>query len=405
MRSSREIIMQDQTAPHAPLKNDAKDYLSKATEHWEKIINNEEDTVYAVVFPRAVEAGGEVDQSVMIEDPLDKVTRIFLRHGNPESSKTLETGFETMAGNEAMPMADYQMIVRRRFLEVIRDIGIQASPYETIDQDEVIVRLSFDPHGQVLQILAEKQKYKMPFVEEVYEELEPLGRLAGGRPMENRLGVSVVGYGTYKIETAHEFEPFRLVDQIRIMRGWLNDWMDLGEMQAQGVISLWCLSDRQEELENLRQEYSFLDCIRPCHVRDGQIRDYYGEEIAFLFSFATYFTRSLIPLGLISVIYYICRYFIPADVGGYAKTSLGLVFGLWSALFFGGFDFRASRYKQMWGVTTVQERAMTWPYSFFLLDSYFFARLLADFFTSLLACSLTFLLLWPFDWSTTATTT
>jgi anoctamin-10 len=56
----------------------------------------------------------------------------------------------------------------------------------------------------------------------------------------------------------------------------------------------------EEKLKDLVNVWKFrLSC--PWYVPEEQIRMYYGEKIALYFSFLSYYTQMLFPMGIISI--------------------------------------------------------------------------------------------------------
>lgn len=325
----------------------------------EDVVLDDEDATFVFVFPRAAELGGPVQRLQVVEDPYARAERIFIRLHNHSSKETMVKGFERFTRPVSMEV--YQADIRMKFLEVLVSAGLKVSDFESIDGDEVFLKVSLNRSGTVIKQLAERMSYNMPVKPEAYKILEPFGIYPGGKPMENDDGEVVPAYMPFTMEMESVFGPFREVDEIRILRSFFADWIDLGEMKHQQVIETYFVSSDFESIIALSQDFASLRNIwkLPGNTQRGLLRNYFGERIAFVFRWQSFYTQSLVPLAIIGGGYFIAVKFVHVNPNNlkYFQIAMAVVLAVWAAVFGQLFNLRTSRTKQLWGMQNFQEEA------------------------------------------------
>lgn len=303
-----------------------------------------------VIFPRSRHFGGTVDPDQMVEEPLKKARRIFLNPDNPLSHNALER--LKYVGEEPISMELYQQDIRARFLEILEASGIEASQFPSIDEDEDFVKVYLPLKGEAIEHLAESLKFQMPFKKEAYESVEEHGPHLGRKPLANADGRVVVAHAPYDRRSKHLFEDFSQMDAIRILRHWFNLWVQMDEMESQGIIKCTfpCpVASQIRELHDtglhIRNWFNpfFSNLIHP-------LRAYFGEEITFYFKYAAYLIYSFLPLSGLGLVFFLIRGFMPPSSIDSVKTALACLISIWAACISQMFSRHASRVQQLWNV-------------------------------------------------------
>ena len=185
------------------------------------------DCTMALVFPR------EVDQDKIVEEPYEKLKRIFIATGNEHSSDKFAELTKRL-DDEALPLAEYQTHVRRFLIEIVAESGLVMSSFPSVDEDEDFLKIYLPLDGPVIQHMAEHLEYTMPYKESVYKQVKEHGPYPGKEPMRDIQLRPLVAWDKFTVEDASRFEDFSMRDSIRILEFWLDQWVSLDEMERQG---------------------------------------------------------------------------------------------------------------------------------------------------------------------------
>lgn len=299
---------------------------------------DDDQASYVLVFPRAKEEGGEVDLAVPVKDPKAAWQRIFLGHTDKVP--------EELRGKTASQEL-YQSKVRDQVLKVLGMSGFIVSPVESVDGDEVFVKIHLDTTGTMIKKLATQFRYKLPVKEEYYKEF-------GGKPMKNADGVEAPLYLAYHQDEAERFKDFTHIDEVRLIFKHLLTCMNLPEMCQQNIISGHFPGANFTSVSALNASWAGWGALThiPDDTHDEMVRDYFGEEICFFFKFFALYVQFLGALGFVSVIC-LFRHF-----SGFSQTQrdtvlsyFGLVLVVWENVFHKKATACANRSFQAWGMT------------------------------------------------------
>lgn len=305
--------------------------------------------------------GGVVDEEIMLEDPYEKAKLIFDRPMNVASRVNMASFAEFQVG--AMSMADYQEKVRAKFLDLLMRTHLMISSFDSIDGDEVFLKVGLNRHGQVIKELAERYKYSMPFRAEAYEDMPPWGNIAGGAPMKNNDGDSVYAHDEYSVEHAELFQPFRDIDEIRLILTRLDRWVDIEELVRQRVITGYFPAIAPKAQRKLCKTWAnpYRLLSPPGRAAEFEVRDYFGEEVAFFFVWMRFAIWGLAVLFVPSMAIYILR-IVMNQTSASPKTTRLVQKGFscfvlfWAAGFSRAWVHHATRVKQVWGMQNYEFR-------------------------------------------------
>lgn len=318
------------------------------------------DAEVCFVFPRGDSLGGVVNEEEMVENPYEEARKIFYRPMNPASEATLESLDELKRG--PMTMSDYQQVVRDKLLELLMRTHMFLDSFDSIDGDEAFLKIGLNPFGEVIKELAERYRYYMPYNREAYVGMPDWGHIPGGVPMTNKEGVEVFAYSEYQSANDIYFQPFRSVDVIRIINMRLNRWVNIEEMEKQCVISMYFPVISMQQLRILCRSWANplkLFSSPWSHEALLDVRDYFGEEVAFFFLWLGYCIGKLCLLCPPALIYFIANY---TNSGGSQRTVriLEKIFTcvtlFWAASLTRFWEHHTARVRQAWGMQNYEER-------------------------------------------------
>ena len=154
----------------------------------------------------------------------------------------------------------------------------------------------------------------------------------------------------------HLREDFTQMDAIRILRHWFNLWVQMDEMESQGIIKCTfpCpVASQIRELHDtglhIRNWFNpfFSNLIHP-------LRAYFGEEITFYFKYAAYLIYSFLPLSVVGLVFFLIRGFMPPSSIDSVKTALACLISIWAACISQMFSRHASRVQQLWNAAALE---------------------------------------------------
>merc|ERR1719171_2093455 len=105
-----------------------------------------------------------------------------------------------------------------------------------------------------------------------------------GRTPRNRYGDKVYAFAEFR-QHLGLYQPFRDADRYRLLVGRLERFIDLGELVRQNVLAEHFVPHVHDQIQDLGCEWASLShCYRvPRPELEDKIRDYFGEEVAWIF--------------------------------------------------------------------------------------------------------------------------
>ncbi|CAE8652158.1 unnamed protein product [Polarella glacialis] len=326
------------------------------------IVLDDAGASYVVVFPRGVGVGGTVDLLAEVEDPLEKCRKVFKDRKTAHIDLSDE-GFGTFAHGSPVSMPVFQQVVREQFMHVAQVCGLKAESFLSIDEDEVFVKISLDRDGQVIRNFAEKVQYKVPLKSEAYEGEEALGTYPGNEPMRTSHGRAVPAYHAYTKDLDDKLEPFRQVDEIRLIEKCLSEYLDLKNLVEAGVASACFPAANHEQVMELFSEWGSPKKILqlPNSHHDDKVRDYFGEDIAFFFKWYAFYIRMLVPLAVLGAVAFLRR--VPQfEASLVTQRLIQIAFGFivicWSSVFNKMYTRLSASTAQRWGMKDFESSAI-----------------------------------------------
>lgn len=342
------------------------------------VLVDDDDANYVLVFPKEMSENGDVDPDEIIHEPLEACKRIFERRSNPDSHCTMSINGELreefkLLDHGPVRAALYQSIVRETIVRILSEAGLKLTAFQSIDKDEVFVKIALPLDGETVRRLATRYKYQVPYTLQAYQNAKDSVSVVSTAAFNedniprNKKGMDIFAYGAYGgQENDADLSDLRPIDVDRLLIMYLDEWMDLSALESQNVIAKHFPAASYDQVMNLHAVWSDWRLMTnfPSHDAEEEVREYFGEKITFFFHWFSFYTAFLVPLaaaGFICALRRVPALHISQDVGHYMQMLFALTSICWSQIFNISFQRRSSRYKQRWGMKDYEERAMDRP--------------------------------------------
>eukprot|EP00927_Polykrikos_kofoidii_P071020 TRINITY_DN67361_c0_g1_i1.p1 TRINITY_DN67361_c0_g1~~TRINITY_DN67361_c0_g1_i1.p1 ORF type:complete len:835 (-),score=142.37 TRINITY_DN67361_c0_g1_i1:112-2616(-) len=328
-----------------------------------EVLRDEKDATVAFVFTREESVGGSINPDEIIEEPFESAKCIFVRKTCKESQATMDTGFEALRAGDVKASV-YQEVIRAKLVELLTNHGFKLETALTLDNDEIIMKICVPRDGEILATWAHNNHYLVPVKPQMYKDMPPEGHFyPGGDMPKNVDGVSVPAYVEYDATFAEEhagmLEPFKEVDEIRLIMMHLDHYVNVSELVDQNIISRLFYCSKYNTLIHMYAHWAKMSNFWhiPSYQDDDMLRDYFGEQITFKFLFLAYFIRAMGVLGVFGVICHVLVLPPFVEMFGFTaanrdsiKLSYVVVNILWAACFMLLWKAYVKRRRQRWGM-------------------------------------------------------
>lgn len=321
--------------------------------------------------PGSVDTKGKAKD---VKDPMKEMRKIFTHPRATDHVSTFNDGFPEFLESdgyepkESVSTELYHDTIRKKLLRILSCSGIQLSHRESCDKDEVFVKVWIDHDGEVIKSMAKSYRWVMPFKETAYEDFHS-GDTHGMPPTNNSFDQGepekVVAHTEYQEGHAHLLQPFRRSDERKLLHIFMAEWMDLQQMQMQGVISNHFLRTSVRETAGLDDEWGSFAKVWNLPDDDNldNVREHFGDQIAFFYGWLNNFIRGFALLAVAAFIVWVSREYYHAQGLVVPQRVLQGIFCvvlfLWTPWMFGLFRDTNKRKCQKWdsdgpGFTLIQ---------------------------------------------------
>mmetsp|Transcript_70387 Transcript_70387/g.228831 ORF Transcript_70387/g.228831 Transcript_70387/m.228831 type:complete len:784 (-) Transcript_70387:139-2490(-) len=229
------------------------------------------------------------------------------------------------------------------------DAGIEMHKFTSEDCDELFVCVKVS--DALASSLAEMGGYPLELKPDSLERLHI--KLADKRnlvPAFVNCDMELSRHGWFamyeKPEQSGEFSILRPVDRMRLLHNKITDYLDLHELQRTGLLKDMFPAHNKKSLVLLLESWAnFRHMLSPAQPFD-EIRDYFGEAVAFYFLFLGFLVKGLLWLLVPSLA---CS---ALWLLGYADAAQGIFCGClvtWSTVLNKCWKRRQTYYSTKWG--------------------------------------------------------
>lgn len=299
---------------------------------------------------------------------------------------------KVLQGKGRVTKEAYFEVVRDTIVKLLAASNFTLESFGSVDGDELFLKIGLDTENKILPRLADRYLYAMPFKNAAYKDMpSKVGEKISGAPPApptNDLGAAPA-YEIYKDESEQGdadkklgFDEFQPIDKIRLASHRVSSLMSINELRKQKVITKFFVATSEADLGKFDSWVGktpgelfwlcinpFKFCINPFEfccpsaklccpsaqdsaLVNDDIRNFFGEEIAFFFIFYEYLIKMMIPLGVVGFFVQIIQYEgfnIDYDTENTAKRYFGYAIVFWASYMQVNFNKTASAYVQRWG--------------------------------------------------------
>ncbi|KAF4667585.1 Anoctamin [Perkinsus chesapeaki] len=305
----------------------------------------DDDCDYVLVMPIRVPSGREdpVEWNSTVKDANAEARKIFKRRGDTVSDFDIDSSFP----KGSMSLLELSKKIRQKLLDLLRgsEFGLHLDTLVSIDKDEVFLKLRIT--DEAVRQLAASEGYRMPL-------------RAGAKykpPINPRSKEPVPAYAEYFSTRSSDtiFEDFRQVDRIRLILRRLQLFVDVTELVRLQIIHHGFPVHKHLDVQELSSDWAEVANFWkiPCHKYDNDIRNYFGEEVAFLFTWLAFYTRGLcLPALIGGLLFFRREQFTGWSLTVQREVQIGyaVFMACWAAFFHEFFRRKQARNVQLWGM-------------------------------------------------------
>lgn len=252
---------------------------------------------------------------------------------SPRSEDSESTGIK---------MGDFRSALVQDICEHLPPKGFDIAAFASVDNDELFLCIGLRNEVTIKQHL---QRYgmKLQLRPECIEKLDidqPPDEIESSPPLiryDRRLAENVFGSGStdldvYKNWGQHGGRPVIIsgTDRIRIIHQHLNGLLNLDYAVSNKLLVQWYPAHNESRLAELEQSWARWSLLSDITVRQpvSAIRDYYGSRVAFIFAWMGTYTKMLVCLLPVALVWTFLNLFTKHYVGKTDFWHRGSVMGI-----------------------------------------------------------------------------
>lgn len=258
-----------------------------------------------------------------------------------------EEGLEESFSNK-MNFEDYSCAVRTLLIKLLAGpkFALNMEKFASYDLDEVFLTIRLPRKEDGLRQYAAHFSYSMPLSDFAYEKI-------GIHVPRDSEGKKMRTYAHFIPDYRDYFENFRQADKLRLLDAQLEKYINVEALMKQNVLAdhftshYWrTVDDMGEEWGNPWKWYKM-----PKHHNEDKVRDYFGEEVAWIFVWQTMYCRALLFPALLGILVYLRRYLgTHSTVACVIQLSFAGVMGAWVTVFNATYLRNEARVRHRWGM-------------------------------------------------------
>lgn len=249
---------------------------------------------------------------------------------------------------QEMNREEYISAIRKLIIELLvgSHFGLLVSATPSVDGDELLLKLSLPHNNSTIQQYAANLGYKMPLSDAAYERIK-------SDICRDDMGTKMRAVAEFVPEHPECFQPFTTLDRLVLLRARLDKFIDLDGLLKQGAISghfpLHNYTEVTAMCKNWANPCSWF--WLPTHEVDHSVRKYFGEEVAWMYVWQSYFTKGLMIPAVVGAGVHYCRFFLSVATQHKLQFGYAIFMGLWCTWFNSYYDRKESRLQAHWGMS------------------------------------------------------
>merc|ERR1719420_2126808 len=189
-----------------------------------------------------------------------------------------------------MTLEEYHEEVTKLLVKILAgpDFGFEMDSFPSIDHDEIFLKARIPRDDLTLCQYAAHFDYFMPLSDVAYSSH------GLNVPLDSR-GGEVRAYAQFVPERKEYFQPFRQTDRIRLIRARIDKYFDLRFLNEQNILVEHFPAHHWDKVVEMCDDWAnpWRWYRLPERENEDQVRDYFGEEMSWIFVWQACYSRAL----------------------------------------------------------------------------------------------------------------
>jgi len=277
-------------------------------------------------------------------DGVQRASAIFQDPSRPQlvSESEIQDLFSTK-----MTLDEYHEEVTKLLVKILAgpDFGFEMACFPSIDHDEIFLKLRLPRDDTTLSQYAAHFGYFMPLSDVAYNGLSLDVQL-------DSLGREVRAYAQFVPERMDCFQAFRQIDRIRLIRARIDKYFDVQLLLDQNILVEHFPTHHWDSVVEMCDAWAnpWRWYQLPERENEDHVRDYFGEEISWIFVWQACYSRALILPACLGGILFFRRYFMTMYAEHILETSFAVLMSIWASIFIRYYERYEAILRQSWGM-------------------------------------------------------
>lgn len=252
-----------------------------------------------------------------------------------------------------MTKEEFHAEVRQQLLKLLSGskCGFKLQSKISIDEDEIFLLIELAAHEAQRQI-ADWEEIRMPVSADAYPGNKKCPTIEYSEG--NFIGDTYAPiYMPYQLHYDSKFQAFKEIELIRLIRNRMMEYVDLEELEASGIMIKMFPVHKWMKLKKFEDQGWSRVCAC-CQCPSGrsvdEVREYFGEEVAFFFDWFNYYTRMLFLPALIGAVIFFRRFVLEKTVQRCVAIGFAAFMCFWSSYFTSAYQQHALLKSTQWGM-------------------------------------------------------
>jgi hypothetical protein len=241
--------------------------------------------------------------------------------------------------------------------------GLSSRVFWSRDRDQIFCLIQADE--QDVMVAAEREAFKLQFDRSIDVDDAAHNGCHAYTPFKHDANLLCL-FQKYSTEGGRE-SVFRTVDRLKLIDHHMKEVINIDKLLERGVCASYFPIHESDLLAELESRWKRWGSLMRNEVPLGDVRDYFGEQIAFYFAWIAYYTDALFAPSAIGCAVFVWQMLERSgtiDVGDWEGTGtciFAALMALWSTFLLEFWKRRQSVLALRWGTDDFEENEVNRP--------------------------------------------
>jgi len=223
------------------------------------------------------------------------------------------------------------------------EFGFNVVEFTNAEGDRVFWRIEMEKDAAAQY--AAHYRYPVSLNDDAYKK-------ADQRVPENWNGDPVYAYFPYVPKFDGLYKPLTQIDRLKLMRMRLERYVNLDALLEQHVLLQHYANHNLDEISTLVSSWASISRWYrfPPFERIDEVKEYFGEQVAFLFLWQRYYLSALLVPAVVGGAVFFRRFCLPDHAHSKVQMAFTVVMSLWATIFNARYARFEERTRQRWGM-------------------------------------------------------